>query len=476
MRIDDERVFYDIIFPHFLTICRLRRPSHEETELINYITEFAQKHSLRHDSDSSGNIAVYRDASPGLENLPPLLFQGHMDMVCVPDKNIWPIEPKISEGWVHTGDRSTLGADNGIAIAYMLELLIMPLEKNPPLECVFTVAEEVGLVGALAMESDKFGLRAPRMVNIDSEDIEYITVGCAGAKNMDITFPVTSENMHASKAFQITVKGEGGHSGLAINDKIPNTIKLAAGLVKSISDSAPFQICTFTGGLARNAIPPESTVVLYSDEISEADLRSAADRLKKNHSDLREFTVDIVPVSFKGAVLSNESSGLLIELLLEIPHGVIKLNEDTGGVFSSNNLAIVEDNDSAMKIILSARSCELSEVDSIFEDIHASAQKYEGVSVEIDEGYPGWRPDMDSELLKITEKIFENRFGKKPQYLDIHAGLECGILMNIFPQVKEAISIGPNIHNAHSVKERLDINTTVDIWYIIHELIKHYSE
>jgi len=472
---NDEKFFFERIYPHFEKICTLSHPSHEETELVKFIIGFAEKHGFRYEHDKLGNVAIYRNASSGCEHLPPLLFQGHTDMVCVPDKNIFPIKPIISEGWIHTGEKSTLGADNGIAVAMMLEMLLMDFEKNPPLEFLFTVAEEVGLIGASNMEVDKFNLKATRLINVDSEDIKFITVGCAGAKNLDITIPLTTETCTCAHAFSIKVTGPGGHSGMVIHENIPNTIKIAGEIVDEVFDEYEVHISQFTGGFARNAIPAEASTLICSDTMTEDSLNAAANSIIKKHTDDQEFTVVVEKANTCTHAIQGTTERILLDLIKSIPHGVVKMNPDTGGVLSSNNLALVEQHDSKIKIIMSSRSCETSEIDSILDGISENALQHEGVEVYKDEGYPGWRPNMDSELLKTTTDTFINVFGEKPDYLDIHAGLECGILMNKFPIIKEAVSIGPNIRQVHSIKEKLEISSTVEIWNVLKELIAHYA-
>jgi len=472
----DDKIFYDKLYPYLEKICSLRHPSHEETELVNYLAEFAEKHKLEYDKDAHGNLAIYRPASSGLEHLDPILFQGHTDMVCVPNKDIFPINPIISEGWVHTGEKSTLGADNGIAIAVMLELLTMDFKKNPPIECLFTVAEEVGLVGAVNMETEKFNLKAPRMINIDSEDIKFITVGCAGAKDMDIAFPISIEENTFDSAYSVIVKGPGGHSGLLIHEKIPNVIKIAAEYTKIASDKFNIRLAEFNGGFARNAIPAEASVIMCSDEISENDLLSIVQSVNDKHKDLQPFSFNISSTNAANTIISKTSSDNFINLLNELPHGAVKMNPDTGGVLSSINLALVNRSDSKMNISMNSRSCEEKEINEIFGRIEEIASKYKGISINKEEGYPGWRPNMDSELLKAATDAFVKILDSKPEYLDIHAGLECGILMNKFQTIKEAVSIGPNLHLVHSIKEKLEISSTVEIWNVIQELIAHYSE
>lgn len=471
----NDTVFYDKIYPHFQQICTLRRPSGEEQELIQYIISYANHLKLKIESDAYGNIAVYRDASKGLEHHSPLLFQGHLDMVCLPDKNIFPVQPKIMNGWVNT-EGTTLGADNGIAVAIMLELMRIPFEKNPPLEFLFTAGEEIGLIGASKIETEKINIRAPRLLNIDSEEIQYITVGCAGGQDMDLSVKVSLETNSLKSAFAISVKGPGGHSGIAIHKKIPNAIKIAAEFAHKVAEKHKIAIVNFTGGFARNAIPAEARVILCFDGIKENDLKAITGKIMNQFSELKPFQIAVNAVNAPETTLSASSTEKIIQLLRTLPHGVVKMNSDTGGVLSSVNLAVITMNKGEIKISMNSRSSDEQEIKEILDSIDAICSEFKDIQTERGESYPGWRPNMNSELLRATAQAFASVRGSKPGYLDVHAGLECGILMNKFPSIKEAVSIGPNLHNAHSVKEKLEISSTVEIWEIIQKLIYHYCE
>lgn len=470
-----ETVFYDKIYPHFQQICTLRRPSGEEQELIQYIISYANHLKLKIESDSYGNIAAYRDASKGLEHHSPLLFQGHMDMICLPDKNIFPLQPKITDGWVHT-EGTTLGADNGIAVAIMLELMRMPFEKNPPLEFLFTTGEEIGLIGASKIETEKINIKSPRLVNIDSEEIQYITVGCAGGRDMDLSVNVSLEPNLLKSAFSISVKGPGGHSGIAIHKKIPNAIKIAAEFAYKFAERHKITIGSFTGGIARNAIPAEAQIMLCSDGITENDLKAITGKITNQFSELKPFQIALNDVNPPETTLSASSTEKIIQLLRTLPHGVVKMNSDTGGVLSSVNLAVIIMNKGEIKVSMNSRSSDEQEIKEILDSIDKICSEFKDIQTERGESYPGWRPNMNSELLRATTQAFKSVRGTKPGYLDIHAGLECGILMNKFSSIQEAVSIGPNLHNAHTVKEKLEISSTVEIWEIIQKLIWHYSE
>jgi dipeptidase D len=471
----DESLFYEKIYPHFQKICKLRRPSGEESEITEFIKNYAQKIPLLLvESDTSGNILVHRPATKGLEHLPPLMFQGHLDMVCVPDKNIFPIRPAITNGWVHT-EGTTLGADNGIAVAIMMELMRYPFEKCLPLEFLFTTSEEIGLKGAGSIDSNKLQSRADKLVNVDSEEIDYITIGCAGGRDIDIFTEISYQPNQFKNAFSVTVTGPGGHSGILIHERIPNAIKVVSeGLLKA-SENNDSAISVLSGGLAYNAIPATANIIISSNSLSNVLLEVVFKEISKKYSDYKPFSVTIENKETPHRIFKQENTQKILRLLTELPHGVLKMNPETKGVLSSINLAMMSVSDTTVKIAMNTRSSDELEIENNLNRVESLCKKYPDTTTNKLEGYLGWRPNVNSDLLRVATSSFEKVHGKKPQYLDIHAGLECGILMNKFSGIKEAISIGPNLLDVHSVKERLEIASTVEIWDIILELINCYS-
>ncbi|MCP4726182.1 MAG: aminoacyl-histidine dipeptidase [bacterium] len=467
----DANVFEEKLYPHFLELSKCKRPSKDEKEAIDFIITYAESLNLEYSKDSLGNVAVYRPASPGKEGLSPLLFQGHVDMVCVPDKNIFPIEPVITEGWVHT-DGTTLGADNGIAIAMMFELMRMSFEVNPPLEFLFTTAEEIGLVGASNIDTEKIELKSTKLINIDSEDIDHITVGCSGGLDITLEMPIGFEDSSGDSYFELTVKCPGGHSGLDIHRDIPSALKIAGEFLGSLEGVS---ISGIGGGLARNAIPPEAKVIFSAGNCTVDSLKDTGNRIIEEAGIRKSCEILVGSIGVPDKVLKADAAKNLIKLLRELPHGVLKMNPDTGGVLASINLAVLEISDSNAAIQMNTRSSDVNEKEEAFNAVKNICDGF-GCSAVKGDDYPGWRPDINSELLKVTADKFTELRGSKPEYLDIHAGLECGILMDKFHSVVESVSIGPNIRNAHSVKEKLEIVSTVEIWEIVKNIIAHYSK
>ena len=475
MNLEAQSLFYDRIFPRFQEICKIRRPSGDEREMGSFITRYADQLKLQSDADSHGNIVVRRKASMGLENMPSLLFQGHLDMVCVPDKNIFPIKPIITDGWVHT-EGTTLGADNGIAVAIMMELLNMKFTKNPPMEFLFTVSEEVGLLGAARAEPEKLKLQSSKLINLDSEEIDKITVGCAGGMDFNVNIAIEYEERAFDNTYSIAVKGPGGHSGLKIHENIPNTIKIAGEVVSRIHKENPVRITGLHGGFARNAIPAEAEIVINCEKEITNMINAVSNEIRSESSDLKPFQISVSKSNNPGNVFSRSCTDSILKVLKMLPHGVVKMNTESGGVLSSVNLAQISIKDTDLIIIMNSRSSNSTESDAIIESIKIICNDFPGTSLKRGDSYPGWRPNLNSELLVVTMESFNEVRGKNPDYLDIHAGLECGILMDKFPVIKEAVSIGPEIHNAHTIEEKLDISSTVEIFDIILKIIDKHSD
>jgi len=473
MNIEAESLFYDRILPHFQEISKIRRPSNEEHEIISFITVYADQLKLQFNTDSFGNIVVRRNASPGLENLPVLLFQGHLDMVCVPNKNIFPVVPVITDGWVHT-EGTTLGADNGIAVAIMMELLKTGYSKNPPMEFLFTVSEEIGLLGAARAEQEKLKLQGSKLINIDSEEIEKITVGCSGGKDFNINVDIDYDEKVLDHTYSIIVKGPGGHSGLKIHENLPNAIKIASEVISKIHKDNPVRIVGLQGGFARNAIPAEAEIIINCNKDSINAINAISNEVRSENSNLQPFLISVSKESNPPKVFSRVCTDRILKLLKMLPHGVVKMKTSSDGVLSSVNLAQLNLENSKLAIIMNTRSSDAAESDEVIKSIENICKEFENTTLEKSDSYSGWRPNLDSDLLKITTESFKEIRGKDPEYLDIHAGLECGILMDNFPTIKEAVSIGPEIHNAHSIEERLEISSTIEIFEIILKIIdKH---
>ncbi|MBX7151677.1 aminoacyl-histidine dipeptidase [bacterium] len=455
------------VFDYFYQITQVPRPSKKEEKIRTYIIETAKKLNREIQEDTTGNIVVRKAASAGLENAPAVVLQGHLDMVCEKNKDVTmdfdkdPIRPRVDGEWIKaTG--TTLGADNGIAVATMLAILSDDSLVHGPLEMLFTIDEETGLTGATHLDPKM--LKGRRLINLDSEEEGVLFVGCAGAKDATITFPVKWKDVHdGMTALQIKVEGAvGGHSGLDIHLGRANAIKILARILWSLHRSYSFRLSHLHGGSKRNAIPREAEAVLAISNEDVASFKKDFQRLQKAikpvyHSTDPHLKMTLTETSTeKPHVMKKSQTAVLINLLHALPHGVMAMSKELSGlVETSVNLATIEMTHTSILIGSNQRSFIETEKDALVDRVRATAE-LAGAEMTQSEGYPGWKPDMKSKVLGIAKTTFQAMYGKEPHVTAIHAGLECGIIGEKFSGM-EMISFGPTIQGAHSPDESLFI-------------------
>lgn len=455
------------VFDYFYQITQIPRPSKKEEKIRAYIIETAKKLNREIQEDATGNIVVRKPAAAGLESAPIVVLQGHLDMVCEKNKDVVmdfdndPIRPRVDGDWVKaTG--TTLGADNGIAVATMLAILSDDSLVHGPLEMLFTIDEETGLTGATHL--DPKILKARCLINLDSEEEGVLFVGCAGAKDATITFPVKWKDTHAGvTALQIKVEGAmGGHSGLDIHLGRANAIKILVRILWSLHRSYGFRLAHLHGGSKRNAIPREAEAVLTVSTEDVTSLKKDFQRLQKAIKPVYHSTDPYLKITLsetpaeKLHVMKKSQTGVLINLLNGLPHGVMAMSRALPGlVETSVNLATIECTHTSILIGSNQRSFIETEKDALVDRVRAIAE-LAGAEMTQSEGYPGWKPDMNSKLLGIAKTTFQEMYGKEPHVTAIHAGLECGIIGEKFSGM-EMISFGPTIQGAHSPDEGLFI-------------------
>jgi dipeptidase D len=372
------------------------------------------------------------------------------------------------DGDILTADGTTLGADNGIGIATGLAILEDTSLKLGPIEALFTVDEETGLTGAFALESNM--LKGKNMLNLDSEDFGVITVGCAGGGDSQLKLPVKTKPINGDlKSMTIKVSGlRGGHSGVDAHEQRGNAIKILARMLWKASKDYEFCLSDIKGGDKHNAIPREAFAVV---SINGEDKEKFVSTMKAEQNDILgeikpidpKFTVDIEDTSTPGKAFDQDSQLKLLNLIHGLPHGVDKMSYDIDGlVETSTNLATVALKDDNAHIGLSSRSSIMSALQDFRDRIKATAE-LAGAQVEEETPYPGWKPNLESNILKLSKKIFKDMYGKDPEVEAIHAGLECGIIGEKFPGM-DMISIGPTIKYPHSPEEQIHIST-VDKYY-----------
>jgi dipeptidase D len=471
------------IWIYFEEICRIPRLSKNEGKIRKYLLNFASEHNFKAKEDSVGNILIIRPASTGFENIKTLVLQSHMDMVG--EKNAdyphnWltdPIVPFIEDVWVTTRG-TTLGADDGIGIASQLAVLSDKNLKTGKIECLFTVDEESGMTGAFNLEHGFFEGRT--LLNLDSEDEGILFIGCAGG--MDTVGEMTYKRVPVPEiisGFEISVTGlRGGHSGDEIHKGFGNSVKIMNRILRNLSDQFDIYLSRFDGGNLRNAIPREAFARIAADRSVKDKVtewvRNFQTVLNAEFGEIeKELKVAIKEIEPPASCMDRKSLEKLINSLTCCPHGVIAWSKDMDDlVETSTNLASVSFYDeNKIRIVTTQRSS----VDSSKSDIAGmveSCLKLAGAKVEHSDGYPGWKPNLKSEILNITRKSYADLFGKEPAVRAIHAGLECALFYERFEGI-DMISFGPTIRGAHTPDEKIDIKTVEMFWDLLIEVIRN---
>jgi len=462
-----------LLWKEFEKISKIPRCSKHEEKIRDYLLAFAEQYDLKSKTDKTGNVVISKPASSGMGGKPTVILQSHMDMVCEKNSDVDhdftkdPIKFKLN-GDNLTADGTTLGADDGIGVATTLAILKDNTLKHGPIEGLFTVDEETGLTGAFALEPDM--LTGKIMLNIDSEDFGVVTVGCAGGGDSKIELPLKTQPISRyMEIMLVKISGlRGGHSGVDAHEQRGNAIKLLARMLWKTSQNYDFYLADIKGGDKHNAIPREAYAKVFIDKL---DKNKFISDLKSEEKDILgeikpidpNFKMDIQDIEKPDKVLDKNSQNNLLNLLHGLPHGVDKMSYDIPGlVETSTNLAtvILDGNNAIMG--LSSRSSIASALQDFRNRIHAIAN-LSGAIVTEETSYPGWKPNLDSDLLKLSKKIFKDMYGKNPTVEAIHAGLECGIIGEKFPGM-DMISIGPTIKYPHSPEEQVHIST-VDKFY-----------
>jgi dipeptidase D len=471
------------VWTYFEEICTIPRLSKNEGRIRKYLLDFAGKNKLEAREDKAGNILIIRNATEGMENRKSIVLQSHMDMVGeknVSTKHDWssdPIRPVLRNGWVGAIG-TTLGADDGIGIAAQMAILTDKELKCGRIECLFTVDEESGMTGAINLDPEFF--TGTILLNLDSEDEGILYIGCAGGMDTLITMPYKTVATSADNtAFEISITGlHGGHSGDEIHKGYANSIKLMTRLLAQLHEHFSISLGSFEGGNLRNAIPRESFAVITFPSRFSANLKefvnSYADTISHEFGatepDVRIETRD---ASLPSEILDEESLLKLLRALESCPHGVISWSKDMEDlVETSSNLAsvrFIENNN--IRIVTTQRSS----VESAKQEASAAVEscfRMAGADVLMTDGYPGWKPDISSEILGITRESYRRLFGMEPQVRAIHAGLECGLIYEKNKDI-DMISFGPTIRGAHTPEEMIEIASVGKFWDLLTDVIRH---
>lgn len=460
----------------FEMICSIPHPSGHEAALAEALAAAARERGLAVRRDAAGNLRIDRAAAPGFESAPVVLLQAHLDMVPQTAPGVKfdfltdPIPPEIRGEWVVSGAGTTLGSDNGIGVAAAVALLFDPAWRGGALAGVFTVSEEVGLNGALALSPEM--LEGTYLLNLDSEEEGELYLGCAGGARLTLTFDVVFQPVSAGMTgVRCTVGGmAGGHSGCNIADRRGNAIRLLARLLER---SPELLVVSFDGGTCDNAIPREAAVcgALPADGVepfrtrAEAFAREAAGEFDAPP----EFRIEVEAAPLPERVWREAFRDRVLGALTGCPDGPTAFDSALDVVRTSSNLASVRSEGERLIVATSQRSQIDAERAALTEAI---AQRFRaaGGAAAVSHAYPGWEPRLDSRLFSTAASLYRELFGKRPEPKVIHAGLECGILSGINPKL-EILSFGPTLENPHSPGERLDIASVGRFWRFLSELI-----
>jgi dipeptidase D len=455
----------------FEQLSAIPRRSGNEAAISRWLQERARAHGFAAPTDAAGNLVIRVPGTAGYESAPTVVLQGHMDMVCekTPDSTHDftrdPIRFIVEGDWLYA-DRTTLGADNGIALALALALAEDPLVAHPPLELLFTVNEEVGLSGAEALRPGFFSGKI--LLNLDSEDEGTFIVGCAGGQGAEIRLPLVLGSPSQDAALKLRVSGlQGGHSGIDIHKHRASANKLLGRALDHIRSEAPIGLMSLNGGTARNAIARDAEAAFTCDAdrvpVIEGVIRKLERILRAEYATTDSgISLALAPVA-PGRAATRSDTVKAIHLLTALPHGVAEMSATVEGfVETSNNLARIEIVDDALHIVTSQRSTVMSRMEELTARIVATGL-LAGAESTTTPAYPGWEPDSGSPLLQRSVETYQTLFGVAPKVQMIHAGLECGLIGAIYGGL-DMISLGATIRNPHSPNERLNIPSVGKVW------------
>lgn len=465
------------VFACFEGLCAIPHGSGNTKAISDYLVSFAAEHGMRCIQDELNNVIVFCPGTCGYEDHAPVILQGHMDMVCEKDEDC-PIDME-REGldvthdgtWVYANG-TTLGGDNGIAVAYAMALIADKSIPHPPLELVITVDEETGMYGAAGIDLSM--LRGRTLINIDSEDEGIFTVSCAGGARGRITLPLKRRAVYGP-CIKLTVEGlQGGHSGVEIHKNRANAAKIMGMLLSRVQELMPLCLTGLSGGAKDNAIPRSCQATMVAMGIGLERINGITEALQKQIREqfdepdvvIRGDDVD----ALGGNALSTEDTAKVIDLLCEVPNGVQAWSEDIEGlVQTSLNLGVTE-LDEELRLTFAVRSSVNQEKRALLQKLEAIANSYGGSYSETGD-YPAWEYKKESHLRDTMVETYQEMFEKEPQVVAIHAGLECGLLSEKLPGL-DCVSIGPDMEDIHTSRERLNIASTERTWKFLLEVLK----
>lgn len=474
----------ELVWKYFAEISRIPRPSKHEEAMTKYVLETATKLGLDAKSDSFGNVVVKKPATAGKEKVRSIALQGHLDMV--PEKNSDkihdflkdPIE-LVRKGNMLMANGTTLGADNGIAVATNLAIMEDRSLEHGPLEFLFTVDEETGLTGANNLGPGF--LESKTLMNLDSEEEGAVYVGCSGGKNTIGSWKVEMDSAPSNSVVcELKVRGlKGGHSGLEIDKGRGNSLKVITRVLLALHSTGA-RLSSINGGNKSNAIPRESDAVVVIPKKALDEAKAIVARLNETIKNEIETVDPDLNISLtetkskKAKVMKKGQQRRILQTISAMPHGVTKMSADIPGlVETSTNVAIIETKGKKVTLTTSQRSSVASEIEEICETVRNIFDLADAEYATAD-GYPGWKPDMKSDILKVAKASYQALYGKEPAVKAIHAGLECGIIGEKYPGM-DMISFGPTLEGVHSPDEKIHIDTVEKFWNFLLAILKNVN-
>ncbi len=466
------------VFDYFEEIAGIPHGSGNTKRLSEHCAVFAAAHGLTCRRDAAGNVVIHKPASPGRETEEAVLLQGHLDMVAAQEEGLAFDFLRDGlrlrrEGDFLTADGTTLGGDDGIAVAMCLAILEDDSLSHPPLECVFTVDEEIGMLGAEALDTSD--LTATRLLNLDCEEEGVLTVGCAGGSRVRLCFPAAGREVMALSC-RIRIEGLiGGHSGTEIHRNRINANHLMATLLSQLTETCPTSLGEFVGGAADNAIPSSATALLAVPTEKQAEMDSLLAAVQETwQREIRQtepdFSLTWTWEAQPGLLIVSEELTRLLPLFAQLPDGVQAMCEELPDmVETSLNLGIVKWENDQLHLSFSVRSSVEEEKHAVERELISLAESYGGTA-SVDGDYPGWPVQSDSRLRKTASRLWEEMTGRPMRAEAIHAGLECGIFLSKMPGL-DIIAMGPEMQDIHTPRERLSISSTERVYAFLRELL-----
>ena len=475
------------VFSIFREITRVPRPSKHEEKISRWLVDFAAAHGIECVQDEALNVIMRVPATAGYEDHEGVILQAHMDMVCEKNGDVAhdfmrdPIETWVDGDWLKARG-TTLGGDDGIGVAMGLAVLSSKTLPHPAVECLFTVDEETGLTGANLLKDGC--LRGKRLINLDSEDDGQIFIGCAGGIDTLAKMHYQAVALPEGQWFaaQICVSGlMGGHSGDDINKGRANANKIVAEFLQELYLRTDVQLAVIEGGNLRNAIAREAEAVVcvpftYKEQLRIDFNHYVAEVEARFGSVEKEMKLTLESVELPDNVIESAKAKVFVQALCDCPHGMIAMSKDMPGlVETSTNLASIKMKEDEQGVYLEVNTSQRSSVESEkhrIKDAVEAALATACDEVTHGDGYPGWKPNVNSPLLDVTRKAYETLFGESPKVLAIHAGLECGLFLEKYPYL-DMVSVGPQMYGVHSPQERLSISSTQRCWAWVCEVLKN---